>query len=217
MFEMSKRWFAATIACLWLASAVPADAATVTNVVSLSSTTYTDLGPGPILLGAVGGNVIYQVADSQPANNSGGHVQRFGDPPAPVQTTSHIWALGANGASAVVSSGAVGAAAASVESLTPSKSASPYTAQTVGTSDVTILAANAVTNYLDVISGSPSATVCINFGAAATITGTQCAAGEITLPPLWHRSWPDGGTLVPTGAVHAIASAASTPVSVGAN
>lgn len=96
----------AALACLTLAFAFPkADAATTTNIVPLSSTTYTDLGAGPILLGANGGNVIYQVSDAQPAATSGGHLQRFGDAPALVETNSHIWAIGANGGNAVVTSG----------------------------------------------------------------------------------------------------------------
>lgn len=106
-------------------------------------------------------------------------------------------------------------APASNVAIVPSQVAQPYAAKTIGISDSTLAAT--VTNYLDIVNNSASATMCINFGAAATISGTACAAGEITIPPLWHRSWPDGGTLVPTGAIHAIASAASTPASVGAN
>ena len=67
---------------------------------------------------------------------------------------------------------------------------------------------------LDVVNLSPTATICLNLGAPATISGTTCAAGEISLPPLWHRSWE--GAFIPTDALHAIASAASTPASVGA-
>lgn len=91
-----------------------------------------------------------------------------------------------------------------------------YTANqpTVGVADSTILAANSVFFMLDIYNDSPSATVCINFGATATISGTTCAAGEITLPPLWHRSWENN--FIPNDAIHAIASAASTPMTVGA-
>ena len=96
----------------------------------------------------------------------------------------------------------------------PNLATGAYASATVGTTDSTILAAGTAYYLLDLINDSPSATICINFGATATISGTSCAAGEITLSPLWHRSWE--GSFIPTDAVHAIASAASTPVSVGA-
>ena len=96
----------------------------------------------------------------------------------------------------------------------PNLATGAYASATVGTTDSTILAAGTAYYLLDIINDSPSATICVNFGATATISGTTCAAGEITLSPLWHRSWE--GSFIPTDAVHAIASAASTPVSVGA-
>lgn len=85
---------------------------------------------------------------------------------------------------------------------------------TVGVTDSTIVPAGTVFFFLDIVNNSSTATVCLNFGAAATIAGTVCAAGEITLPPLWHRSWENN--FIPNDAIHAIASAASTPVTVGA-
>jgi len=96
----------------------------------------------------------------------------------------------------------------------PSKGAGAYSSATVGTSDSTILAASSASYMLDLVNNSATATVCINFGATATISGTLCAAGEYTLPPLWHRSWENN--FIPTDAIHAIASAASTPLTVGA-
>jgi hypothetical protein len=99
--------------------------------------------------------------------------------------------------------------------LTPHQASGAYAAATVGTSDQTVLSGATAFYFLDIVNLSPTATVCVNFGAAATISGTACAAGEVTLSPLWHRSWE--GTFVPTDAIHAISSAASTPISVGAN
>ena len=96
----------------------------------------------------------------------------------------------------------------------PNLATGAYASATVGTSDATILAAGAAFYLLDIVNNSSSATICINFGATATISSGVCAGGEITLPPLWHRSWE--GSFVPTDSVHAIASAASTPASVGA-
>jgi len=90
------------------AAAIPAEATTATTRVPLSSTTYTDLGAGPIMLGANAGEVIYQVSDSQPAANSGGYAQLPGQPPTPIRTTSHIWAIGSiPGASASVAGGLI--------------------------------------------------------------------------------------------------------------
>jgi hypothetical protein len=89
-----------------------------------------------------------------------------------------------------------------------------YTSQTVGTSSAQILAQGTARVFLDVINLSSTNTVCINFAAAATITGTACGAGEITLPPLWHRSWE--GVFIPGEAINAIASGSGTSVSVGA-
>lgn len=87
------------------------------------------------------------------------------------------------------------------------------TPATVGATDSTIVAAGSVFYFLDLVNDSPTATICINFGAVATISGTTCAAGEITLPPLWHRSWENN--LVPNDAIHAIASAGATPMTLG--
>ena len=96
----------------------------------------------------------------------------------------------------------------------PNLGTGAYAAATVGTADSTILAAGAAYYLLDVVNLSLTATICLNLGAPATISGTTCAAGEISLPPLWHRAWE--GAFIPTDALHAIASAASTPASVGA-
>lgn len=99
--------------------------------------------------------------------------------------------------------------------IASSASAAPYDPATVGTTESTILTTRNGGNTLDIVSNSPTATVCINFGATATIAAGVCAAGEITIPPLWHRKWtaPD----VPAGDVHAISSAASTPLSLRTN
>lgn len=113
---------------------------------------------------------------------------------------------------------AVGAAlvfpiAAAAQS-TVSPGAYSGTQPTIGTSDQTILAANSAFFFLDLINNSPTATVCISFGATATISGSTCASGEITLAPLAHRSWETD--FIPNDAVHAIASAASVPFTIGA-
>ena len=96
----------------------------------------------------------------------------------------------------------------------PNVASGAYSPATVGTSDSTILNGGSAYYLLDVVNLSSTATVCLNFGAVATISGVTCAAGEIALPPLWHKSWE--GAFIPTDTIHAIASAASTPLTVGA-
>ena len=93
-----------------------------------------------------------------------------------------------------------------------------YAGLTVGASDSIIVPSignngTAASRFLDIQNESATATVCINFGAAATITGTACAAGEITIAPLGSKTWQN--SFVPSDVIHAIASAASTPVTVG--
>lgn len=91
----------------------------------------------------------------------------------------------------------------------------PYTVGTVGAA----LSAPTPTLFLDVHNASASATVCIGGVSAPTISGTQCAPGGtagswvIPLPPGWHKSWEN--SFVPIDALYAVASAASTPVTIG--
>lgn len=96
----------------------------------------------------------------------------------------------------------------------PTNSAGAYSGVTVGTSSGSILAASTAKVYADFANQSPTATICLSTTNPATITGTACAAGEITLPPLWEKSFE--GTYVPSDQWFAIASAASTPLTVGA-
>jgi hypothetical protein len=87
-----------------------------------------------------------------------------------------------------------------------------YSAVTVTTTSA-VISSTAPVNFLDLVNLSPTATVCINFGSAvATISGTQCSAGEIALPPGWHRSWE--GTFIPGDTINAIASA-TAPFTLG--
>jgi len=95
----------------------------------------------------------------------------------------------------------------------PSSGSGAFSGAAVGTSAASILSASVASQFLTIINLSQSATVCLKFGGTATISGTQCAAGEIPLLPLNHVTW--DGNFVPTDAVSAIASAASTPVTVG--
>jgi hypothetical protein len=100
-----------------------------------------------------------------------------------------------------------------------------YSGLTVGATDSIIvpsigstsLSGTAASRFLDIANQSATATVCLNFGAVATISGTACAAGEITLPPLPNqasdKTWQNN--FVPSDVIHAIASAASTPITVG--
>lgn len=107
---------------------------TTTTAVPLSASTYVDLGPGPMLLGAAGGKVIYQIADAQPAIGSAGDSQQPG-PPILLNVTAHVWALGA-GSTAIVSAGTGLAASPSVSGydigvpFSPTLALSAYAANT---------------------------------------------------------------------------------------
>jgi len=91
---------------LALGLTAPAKAATTTASIALSPSAYTDLGAGPLMLGAAGGDVIYQIADSIPAAGSLGLSTQPFLPPANLQTSAHVWARsGPGGASAIVTTG----------------------------------------------------------------------------------------------------------------
>lgn len=101
----------------------------------------------------------------------------------------------------------------SVPSYAVVASAGNYSAVTIGTSSTQVVKPAKAEGFLDIYNDSATATVCCMAGAAATITGTACAAGEITLPALWHRSWENN--YVPTDPIYCISSAASTPLTIG--
>jgi hypothetical protein len=101
-----KNLFALILACA-LAMLSPAEAATTSTSTPLVSTAYTDLGAGPIYLGADGVGVVYLIGDSQPAANASGLAVQQGAGAIALQTTSHVWAklVGPGRASAIVFSG----------------------------------------------------------------------------------------------------------------
>lgn len=93
-----------------------------------------------------------------------------------------------------------------------------YPQVNVGTSSSVIVAASTATTFIDITNVSATATVILSIGGTPTITGTQGGGtgGLISLPPGWHKSFPDpAGGYLPTDAISAISSAASTPVTVG--
>ena len=103
---MLRRIFAAVLALVALGVA-PLMAVTTTTPVPLFQDHYISLGNGPMLLGANGGSVIYQIADTQPAALSAGlGAQRLDMAPTSLQTTALVWAIGANpGVNAMVAAG----------------------------------------------------------------------------------------------------------------
>ena len=98
--------------------------------------------------------------------------------------------------------------------ILPTNSSGAFSGVTVGTSAATIIAAAACKVYCMVHNASLTATVCLNPNGVATISGTQCAAGELSESPL--STWWWDASYVPSDAISAIASAASTQVTVGA-
>jgi hypothetical protein len=85
--------------------------------------------------------------------------------------------------------------------------------QIIGPSSILPTPVTAISVFLYLENPVPTgATVCISFGAPATISGTTCAAGEITLEPGAFRYF---DSAVPTGPIYAIGSAAGE-LTVGA-
>lgn len=91
-----KRFFAALLAAA-LALAAPASATVSTTPVTLTTSAWTDLGAGPMRIFPTGaGGAWYQIADAQPSLASAG--LPIDGPALDVQTSSHVWALAARGA-----------------------------------------------------------------------------------------------------------------------
>lgn len=106
----------------------------------------------------------------------------------------------------------LGPACAGALPVGPSTGTGAYNPATIGASSGQVLAAGVAKVFLDLVNPSTTATIACAFGIPAVING----AGSITLSPLWHRSWPDGAGYVPGDVVNCIASAGSTPMTVGA-
>ena len=121
----------ALLALLALVSGGGAARAASTVAVPLNGASYTDLGAGPMILGASGGNVVYQVSDAQPTLGSQGLVESFGAPPVALNGAAHVWALAAGShggvVSAIVISGAGVVASGAVVSGSVSVSNLPST------------------------------------------------------------------------------------------
>lgn len=89
-----------------------------------------------------------------------------------------------------------------------------YSGVSIGTSSAQVVAPASSYQLLDLVNVSATATVCCRLGSAvATISTTQCAAGEIPLAPLAHRVWETG--FIPGDAVQCIASATATQMTIG--
>jgi hypothetical protein len=68
-----------------------------TTQITLSSTAYTDLGAGPLLLAAIGGPIAYQIGASLPSATSAGYSLKTVDVPVHINTTAHVWAIQVDG------------------------------------------------------------------------------------------------------------------------
>lgn len=79
-----------------------AQAATTASV-PLSTTVYTDLGAGPMILGAANGNVLYQQSAVQPSLASPALLEYPGAPAVQFTGTAHVWAIGSGAAGITVS------------------------------------------------------------------------------------------------------------------
>ena len=90
----------ALVAALLLALPdIPARADVLTTPVTLSTSAWTDLGAGPMLLSAASGRVQYVVAAAgstiavPAATSTVGHILNPGDAPILIETTQHVYAI----------------------------------------------------------------------------------------------------------------------------
>jgi len=92
----------------------------------------------------------------------------------------------------------------------PANATGAYSAVSIGTTSAQALASSTAKVFLDIVNAGATATIACAFGTTAIINGS----GSITIPPNWHRSWE--GSFVPSDAVNCIASASSSPATIGA-
>lgn len=89
---------------------------------------------------------------------------------------------------------------------------------TVGTTSVQVVPAFAAKQILDLTNNSGTAAISCNFGSPATgvtwdpVQHVAVSSDTLIIVPYWHKSWDH---VVPADAINCIASAASTPMSVG--
>jgi hypothetical protein len=92
----------------------------------------------------------------------------------------------------------------------PANAAGAFSGTTLGTAAASILAANTAKVFLQIVNASTTnATVWVSFAGTAAVGG----AGSIPIGP--GGSLLFSGTFVPSDAVSAIATAASTPITIG--
>lgn len=90
----------------------------------------------------------------------------------------------------------------------PTNAALTVDSKTVTNSSAAFLAASAATKYLFIKNESATASIALNFANGTAALNT---AGNITLTP---GQWQEFTTFIPTGAITAISSAASSPATV---
>jgi hypothetical protein len=80
--------------------------AIATAKIALSRSAWTNCGTGPLQIAALGGSIVYQIADAQPSVPSPGYLLRVANGPVQIPETSIVWAIPSaiNGGNALVSS-----------------------------------------------------------------------------------------------------------------
>lgn len=84
-----------SIILLFLAGIARLEAATSTTTILLNTSTWTDLGAGPMLLSG-NGSMVYAVADTAPTLTGGVGFPVPSGTAVTVNTTSHVWGLATN-------------------------------------------------------------------------------------------------------------------------
>ena len=119
--------------------------AIATLKVTLNSTTWTDLGTGPLLLNSGGTSVVYAIGDVTPTIPAGQGFALVTNVNQTVNTNSHIWAMAATPSPAFVfvspiigsSGGSGGSGSAPVNSALPAITGTAQVGQTLSTTNGT--------------------------------------------------------------------------------
>lgn len=95
-----KKWLLAFICAVALLAPIEGKAVTTTKY-ALSSTAWTDLGVGPIIMSATG-SIVYAIADTTPAIPLNEGLKILSGGSIVINTTSHVWAMNQSSSGASV-------------------------------------------------------------------------------------------------------------------
>ena len=163
-----------------------------TNQVELLSTTFTDLGAGPLQIGAnaVGGfsGIVVVVADAKPSASTPGELlSGTATTPYVYNTTSHVWAKASTGA-VTIEVTSVSAAAGTSGGPTTIADGADVTQGTTTDGAWSGAGAGTVVAILKAVSGACASLVTTALGKAARVVLVDPATGNGSLVQAFHNS-----------------------------